>query len=109
MAWPLVEAFAGWCVEALAHFSCFSLPAMTHSLIVLSWLPDASVFPSGLYATDSTQPVCPLRVACFLPVATSNSLVVLFLSPNPASCGWAESLFLHSAYGYEMALRVRNR
>ena len=32
-----------------------------HSRTVLSSLPDARVFPSGLNATDQTRPVCPLR------------------------------------------------
>ena len=40
-----------------------SLPVATsHSLIVLSLLPEASVLPSGLNATDETRPPCPLRV-----------------------------------------------
>ena len=59
-----------------------SLPVATsHSLIVWSLLPEASVLPSGLNATDHTPPVCPLRVACSLPVATSHSLIVW--SPLP--------------------------
>ena len=41
-----------------------SLPVATsHSLIVLSQLPEASVLPSGLYATEHTVLVCPLRVS----------------------------------------------
>gem|GEM_PF-6095440 len=32
--------------------------------------------PSGLYATEDTDQVCPLRVACSLPVAASHSLIV---------------------------------
>src|SRR5262249_3413902 len=40
-----------------------SLPVATsHSLTVRSPLPEASVFPSGLYATEVTPFVCPLRV-----------------------------------------------
>src|SRR5437879_6175027 len=39
----------------LVHFA--------HTLIVLSWLPEASVLPSGLYATDFTKRVCPSSVA----------------------------------------------
>src|SRR5438477_11574371 len=39
---------------------------MSHSLIVLSGLPEPSVLPSGLYATDRTRSVCPRRVACSL-------------------------------------------
>jgi hypothetical protein len=34
--------------------------------------------PSGLKATEVTTPLCPLRVARSLPVATSHSLIVLF-------------------------------
>ena len=37
--------------------------------------------PSGLYATDDTMPVCPMRVACSLPVATSHSLIVWSAPP----------------------------
>ena len=40
-------------------------------------LPEASVLPSGLNATDMTASVCPLRVARSLPVATSHSLIGL--------------------------------
>src|SRR5207244_670429 len=41
-----------------------SLPVATsHSLIVLSALPEASVLPSRLYATELTPAVCPRRVA----------------------------------------------
>jgi len=52
-----------------------------HSLIVPSSLPDASVLPSGLNATEWTLPVCPLWVTRSLPVATFHSLIVL--SPLP--------------------------
>src|SRR5947209_3817561 len=45
----------------------------------LSPLPEARVLPSGLKATDDTPSVCPLRVACSLPVATSHNLIVLSL------------------------------
>src|SRR5262245_26298035 len=64
-------------VSPLAHLSAAYLPVATsHSLTVWSWLPEASVLPSGLYATERTQPVCPLRVACSSPVAASHSLTV---------------------------------
>src|SRR5260370_34528841 len=36
---------------------------MSHKLIVWSPLPEASVLPSGLCATQFTGPVCPLRVS----------------------------------------------
>src|SRR4051794_25806480 len=55
---------------------------MSHSLIVSSKLPEASVLPSGLYATAHTQSVWPSRVARSLPVATSHSLIVLSLLPE---------------------------
>src|ERR1700722_17735084 len=56
------------------------LPVCTsHSLTVSSMLPEASVLPSGLYATDHTKPLCPLRVARSLPVFTSHNLIVLSL------------------------------
>src|SRR5205085_755015 len=51
-------------------------PDKSHSLIDESQLPEASVVPSGLYATEYTPPACPLRVACSLPVLTSHSLIV---------------------------------
>src|SRR5207248_3233589 len=50
-------------------------------LIVWSLLPEASVLPSGLYATEVTAAVWPLSVAFSLPPATSHSLMVL--SPLP--------------------------
>src|SRR2546426_691184 len=60
----------------------------SHSLSVLSGgfnpfalCPEASVLPSGLYATECITFVGPLRVARSLPVATSQSLIVL--SPAP--------------------------
>src|SRR5947209_5603365 len=54
-----------------------SLPVFaSHSLIVLSVLAEASVFPSGLNATEYTSDVCPLRVARSLPVFASHSLIV---------------------------------
>src|SRR5207248_1856055 len=47
-----------------------------HSLIVSSSPPEARVLPSGLYATDCTPAVCPLRVARSLQVFKSHSLIV---------------------------------
>src|SRR5205807_311124 len=47
----------------------------SHSLMVLSSLPEAKVLPSGLKATDQTT-ACPLRVIRCLPVATSHSATV---------------------------------
>src|SRR5206468_750029 len=45
-------------------------------LIVLSELPEASSFPSGLNARDRTASSCPVSVATSLPVATVQSLIV---------------------------------
>src|SRR5262249_48872316 len=50
--------------------------AASHSLTVLSSLPEARVLPSGLKATDQAQLFCPPRVAEFLAMATSHSLIV---------------------------------
>src|SRR5438046_1096053 len=55
-----------------------SLPvATTHTLIVLSSLAEASILPSGLKATEPTESLCDLRVACSLPVRRSHSLTVV--------------------------------
>ena len=56
-------------VMPLAHL----LVAIFHSLIVLSALPEPSVLPSGLNTTEVTLFVCPLRVICSLPIATSHN------------------------------------
>src|ERR1700736_6460694 len=37
----------------------------------------ARVLPSGLNATHSTQEECPVRIAVFLPLAGSQSLIVV--------------------------------
>ena len=61
--------------------------AASHNVTVPSSLPDATVFPSGLNAADSPEGTfppnlsiddnqLPPRVAVFLPVATSQSLIV---------------------------------
>src|SRR4051812_47175423 len=61
-----------------AHFSGLAC----HTLIVLSMLPEASVLPSGLYATETTGSECPVSVASSLPVCTSHSLIVLSKLPE---------------------------
>ena len=48
----------------------------------LSVLPEASVLPSGLNATEHDRLVCPSRVARSLPVATSHSRTVLSVAPR---------------------------
>src|SRR5262249_13487995 len=40
---------------------------MLHNLAVLSWLPVANSWPSGLNATESTLLSCPSRVSSNLP------------------------------------------
>ena len=47
-----------------------------HKRIVLSQLPLANVFPSGLNDTLLTNPVCPVRVRRCLPVPTSHKRIV---------------------------------
>ena len=69
-------------VLTCAHFSLRSAVGTSHSLIVPSALPEARVLPSGLYATNRTTSVCPLRVARSLPVCTSHSLTVLSWLPE---------------------------
>jgi hypothetical protein len=59
--------------------------ATSHSLIVPSPEPEARSRPSGLNATDLTQPVWPSRVRTSLPVATSHSLIVLSSEPEARS------------------------
>src|ERR1700712_3843464 len=49
----------------------------SHNLIVLSWLPEASVLPSGLNATELMARVCPFKVVLSLPALASQSLIVL--------------------------------
>jgi hypothetical protein len=49
--------------------------------MVLSLLPLAKVFPSGLNATDKTSSECPLSVFTFFPVSIDQSWIVLSLLP----------------------------
>lgn len=55
----------------------------SHSLTVLSMLPDASIRPSGDHATARTQLVCPFNVWRGVPVSQSHILTVL--SPLPVA------------------------
>src|SRR5208283_1796513 len=53
------------------------MPTFTfHSLTVPSLLPEAKSLPSGLKARERTRSVCPLRIASFLPLATSHDLII---------------------------------
>src|SRR5262245_13022020 len=63
----------GACVQPLAYLSFFLATGMSHRCTVLS-PAEASDLPSGLYVTEITDFVC--RVACFLPIRTSHSLIV---------------------------------
>ena len=57
----------------------------SHSRTVLSWLPEASCFPSGLKHTDLTQSPCPSSVLTHAPVSTSHSRTVLSALPDATS------------------------
>src|SRR4051794_26444446 len=62
-------------VEQWGYLSACWAAGMSHSLIVESRSAEASVLPSGVYATDfprPVKPVCPWKVACSLPVLTSH-------------------------------------
>src|SRR5438552_1649188 len=50
--------------------------ARSQSLTFSSRLPDASVLPSGLIATENTELVWPTSVLLILPVATSQSRIL---------------------------------
>lgn len=54
------------------------LLAASHSLIVPSSDPDATVLLSGEKATAVIEELCPLSICFSSPVATSYSLVVRF-------------------------------
>jgi hypothetical protein len=75
-----------WWFEPLAHLSVCLTAGISHSLIVLSPLPEANALPSGLYATDNTPPVSPpvwpWMVASSLPGAMPHSLIVLSQLPE---------------------------
>jgi hypothetical protein len=59
-----------------------SLPVATsHSLSVLSMLPDSAVRPSGENATERTELSCPVKVRC-APVATCDSFNVVSELPE---------------------------
>jgi RNA polymerase sigma-70 factor (ECF subfamily) len=65
--WPAIAAELGGSPESRAS---------GHRLTVLSWLAVANHRPSVEKATPFTGPVCPRRVACSVPVATSHSFTV---------------------------------
>src|SRR6266516_7871122 len=67
-----------YCTNANHYFS--------HSLMVLSTLPLASVCPSGLMATLATELLCPVRVRRRSPVFRFHSLMVLSSLPLASIC-----------------------
>src|SRR5215471_14820183 len=72
----------------LARYAPRHSPVRSHSLSVLSLLPDSAVRPSGENATEKTQSECPVKLRTSLPVATSHSVRLLTSSlavlPKPA-------------------------
>src|SRR5262249_13736973 len=63
-------------LHAELHLSFFSRPGMSHSLMVLSALAEASILPSGLKAIQTISLVCASRVAVSFPAFTSHNLTV---------------------------------
>src|SRR5215467_171689 len=68
--------------DAIISVGSFSTAAslkvlISHNLIEPSQLPEASLRPSGEYATKFTLRVCPMKVAISLPVTTLHSLTFL--------------------------------
>src|ERR1700758_1594071 len=61
----------------------FVMPEISHSRAVLSSDPDSTRAPSGLKATEVTEPSCPLKARISFPVAASHRRAVL--SPDPVS------------------------
>src|SRR5216684_3777537 len=60
-----------------------SMPlATSHSLTVLSSLPLARIFPSGLKVTELTRPECPVSDRNSAPVVRSHNLIVLSSPPQ---------------------------
>src|SRR3989338_6004682 len=57
---------------------------ISHSLRVLSSLPDNAVFPSGEKETEETPLLCPLKVRIFFPVFISQRLRLAPLLPDNA-------------------------
>jgi hypothetical protein len=51
-------------------------------MTVLSLDPEANFLPSGLKATERTQPVCPFNIFSGFPVAKSQRITVLSADPE---------------------------
>jgi len=56
-----------------------------HNLTVLPSDPDTNCLPSGEYATERTERVCPLSSLIKSPDAASHNLIVLSKDPD-ANC-----------------------
>src|SRR5216683_5790907 len=64
-----------------SHLVLLCAPDKSQSLMILS-LFEAKVLPSGVNATPPTGAECPFKVAHSLPVARSQSLIVLSSLPE---------------------------
>src|SRR5436190_2128028 len=74
-----------WAIEHIKNKIDYShSPVRSHSLSVLSRLPDSAMRPSGENLTETTMSECPMKVRSSLPVATSHSLSVLSWLPDSA-------------------------
>src|SRR5262245_53123627 len=94
---PSVEGFRGEAGEGRAPPPACRAPGShcpagtSHRLMRRSAPPVATVLPSGLNATDSTQSVCPSSVGRLRPVGSSHSKVV-FARP-PAATSFPSGLY----------------
>src|SRR5690349_3770117 len=71
-----------WLRGTFCYLAVSFAGGMSQTLIVWSPPAEASVFPSGPNATDSTPEVCPRNVAHSFLTATSQSLTVWSLLPD---------------------------
>ena len=67
------------------HFKLGRSYTSSDSRAVLSPLHDATIRPSGLKHTDSTESPCPSSVLTHAPVSASHSRTVVSMLPN-ATC-----------------------
>jgi hypothetical protein len=77
---PRFGRCTAWCVARAGRGGHW--PERSHSLRVLSSLPDNAMRRTGEYATDVTLSECPVNVWISMPVATSQSLRVLSSLPE---------------------------
>src|SRR5262245_7355710 len=83
---------------------CFCPVCASHTLPVLSKLPEAMRLPSGENAALMTQLVCPLRVSCSCPVCASHTFTVS--SKLPATMRLPSGLNATLETGLRWPLRV---